>query len=990
MNQPHPPGLRLLHHRFEEHATARPDHLALVLGERRMSYRQLNGAANRLAQTLIDKGVGPETLVGLCQERSFAMIVSLLGIWKAGGAYLPLDPGYPAVRLRQVLDDARPRLLVTTEHLLGRLPGHQAEPLFLSDDQLARPEQPDRIGNPTGRVTAETLAYLMYTSGSTGRPKGVLIEHRGLANLCHEQERFFGMRPEDRVLALSSLCFDASVFEMAMALGAGATLCLIPSPTMFSGATLLDVLQRQRISCLTIVPSLLRLLPGGPLPDLRTIIAAGEACPAELVDRWATADRRFFNAYGPTETTVWATIAACRPGEGKPTIGRPIGGTYAHVLDDQLRPGTAGELYLGGLHLARGYLDDPKHTAERFIVDPFAPPGRLYKTGDRVQLLPDGRIDFLGRTDDQIKLRGFRIDPAEIEQALGEHPAIRQSLVRAFGAARKVLVAYLVLAPGQDVDARTLRRFLEQRLPAHLVPAHYLLLEAMPITPNGKVDREALPAPPGLSRDGAPPDAGDDHEGGGLERRLARLFAAALGLETVEPDGRFFDELGGDSLAAVDLLARIEKELGLRLPMRVLFDHDTVRRMAEALQDRGRLGESPSRIDWADESQLEPTLASLVRGRSRGPNFLLTGATGFVGAFLVKELLCRTDARLHCLVRARDRGEAFDRLRAALRRYGIWSDGYQDRIEAVAGELTEPELGLAGPHYQSLASLVDGIYHCAAAVNFVYPYRRLKAVNVDGTKNLIRFACQGRAKSLHHISSLAVYGSVGYFGNRQIPEEELRHIDTLYMGYAESKAVAEALVRDAGRSGLPVTVYRLDDVIGHSETGVWNTSDFICRYLKGALQLEMAPNLDIAINAVPVDTVARILCHLSLSPGAGGRCFNVFNPHGVSQGQLFEYFRQRGHHLRVVDYREWQQRLADLDRDNALRPLVSLFTETFSEQNLTIPEMYEEGRRPRFSDANLRAGLAGSDITIPRLDEPLLARYYRYFLDSGFLPPPAH
>jgi len=951
----------------------------VVLDDRQLTYRELDAAANRLARALVERGVQPETLVGLCHERSLAMVVSVLGIWKAAGAYVPLDPDSPTERLRQVVAETRPRLLVTSERVRGRLPTG-VETILVDDDHLLDEDEPPGAEPPRVALRPQHLAYVIYTSGSTGRSKGVLIEHGGLANLCDEQARVFAMRPEDRVLQLSSLCFDASVFEMAMALAAGATLCLIPSQAMFRGATLLEVLRRQRVSCMTIVPSVLRLLPSDALPDLTTIIAAGEDCPAELVERWAAEGRRFFNAYGPTETTVWATTELCRPGAGKPAIGAPIGGTYALVLDERLRPvavGTPGELYLGGVHLARGYLHDPQQTEQRFLPDPTRPGSRVYRTGDQVRVLPDGRIVFLGRTDHQIKLRGFRIDPAEIEETLAEHPSVAECLVRCWGEDRKVLVAYVVPSPGASVTPAALKEFLGRRLPSHMVPTHFCALAAMPLTRNGKVDRDALVRPE------RPPsnDSGDPRDD--RQKALARLFAAVLGLEAVGLRDRFFDDLGGDSLAAVDLLTRIEQELGLSVPMRLLFDHDTVEKMTAALEADGR-GEPAPTVDWAGEGRVEPELASTLRRQRRAPHLLLTGATGFVGAFLLEELLRRTDARIVCLVRARGADEAGERVRAALHRWGIWRDAYQERIEPLAGDISDPHLGVPG-EYAALASLVERVYHCAATVNFVYPYRRLKAVNVDGTRNLIRFAGEGRAKSLHHISSMAVYGSVGYFGWPCIPEDELEHIDTLYMGYAESKAVAELLVRDAGRSGLPATIYRLDDVIGHSRTGVWNTSDFVCRYLKGALELGLAPDLDLRINAVPVDTVARIIGHASTSPGSLGRCLNVSNPQGVDQARLFEHFARRGHPLRLVAYREWQQALRRLGQGSVLRPLVPLFTEQHSPHRLTIPEMYEERRRPRFSDANLRAALAGSGIVIPALDDRLFARYYRYFVDCGFL-----
>lgn len=1000
-------GARPFHDLFEEGAARFPDRLALAAGNSRMTYRDLNRAANRLAHVLIDRGVHADTLVGVCQQRSLEMIISLLAIWKAGAAYVPLDPAYPAARLRYILDDTQPRLLLTTRRLEEQLPRHGAQAILLDDAPAEFTRAPHR--DPDVSVALGHLAYVIHTSGSTGRPKGVMIEHRGLANLSDEQVRIFKVRPEDRVLQLASLCFDASVFEIALGLRAGATLCLMPETTIRTGgALLLEALLHYRITCVTVVPSVLKLLPVERFPNLSTIIAAGEACPQELVDQWAADGRRFFNAYGPTETTVWATVDECHAGQGKPTIGTPIAHTTAHVLDAELRPaptGTPGELYLGGVNVARGYLNAPDLTRERFIADPFAPPQlgrRLYRTGDLARTLPDGRIDFLGRVDHQIKLRGFRIDPSEIEQALCSHPAVAECLVLGWGgeSGRSALVAYVVRAPGKAVGTARLKGHLGKRLPAHMVPVHYTFIEAMPLTPSGKVDRDALPRPmpssinldadPTVEPEGRGADGDMD-----LESRLAALFAAVLGIGKVDRDARFFDDLGGDSLGAVELVLRVEENFGVRLSIRVLFDADTVELLAEVIRHERRPSKRlrsapPARIDWNREAELDPELLTARRARAAaGPDVLLTGATGFFGAFLLKELL-RTQARVHCLVRSSGREDALDRIRSAMTKYGIWNQADAARIQPLAGDLTHPQLGLSEAEYQSIANAVGAIYHCAALVNFVYPYSRLKPINVEGTKNVMRLAGRGCRKTLHHLSTLAVYGSAHYFRNAMISEDELEGIDSLYMGYAESKAVAEKLVQAAGRAGLPVKIYRLDDIIGNSRTGVWNTNDFISRYIKGSVELGMVPDLDIRINAIPVDVAARIVHHVSLSPEARAGAYNIFNPAAIRQSELFGYFRRRGHRLARVTYRTWQQALlrdASKRKTNPLFPLLSLFTEAVSDDGLTLPEMYEEVRRPRFSDVNTRAALAGSDIAIPILDDRLFDRYYGNFVKAGFIVP---
>jgi amino acid adenylation domain-containing protein len=438
-----------LHGLFEARARCAPDAVALSFGDARLSYAELDQRANRLARYLRKRGVGPEVRVALCVERSAEMVVALLGVLKAGGAYVPLDPEYPQERLSHIFEDSQSQLLLTQSGL--DLPFARRARAILLDAEWASIAEESEAPFESG-ASEDNLAYVVYTSGSTGTPKGALIPHRGLRNLVQAQRQAFAVRPDDCVLQFSSLSFDAAIFEIAMALGAGARLCLASRGTLLPGDALLALLREQRVSIVTLPPSALSALPFADLPALNTITVAGEACRAELVERWAPG-RRFCNLYGPTETTVWATFAECVAGLGEdpPPIGRPIANTQAYVLDAFMQPvppGVTGELYVGGSGVGRGYQGRPDLTAERFVPDPFArvPGVRLYRTGDRARHLVDGRIQFLGRMDHQVKVRGYRIEPGEIESLLARHPAVREAVVlaREDTPGDKRLVAYVV------------------------------------------------------------------------------------------------------------------------------------------------------------------------------------------------------------------------------------------------------------------------------------------------------------------------------------------------------------------------------------------------------------------------------------------------------------------------------------------------------------------------------------------------------------------
>ncbi|MEE4185170.1 MAG: non-ribosomal peptide synthase/polyketide synthase, partial [Gammaproteobacteria bacterium] len=572
-----------LHQLFAAQVARQPKHIALQYHTTALSYAELNHQANQIARWLIAAGAGPGTLVGLCVARSPRLIAALLGILKAGAAYLPLDPEYPAERLQWMLQDSQAPLLVTEQALRAALPEHTARVLCLDNDREELADRPDT--DPDTSATAHDLAYVIYTSGSTGQPKGVMIEHRGVCNLVHAQAAAFGLGPGDRMLQFASVSFDASIFEIVMGLGVGATLVLADADELLPGAPLLQVLQRQRVTAVTLPPTALLQLPPAELPELHTITVAGEACPPELVTRWTRADqpRRFFNLYGPTETTVWATCAECRSGEPV-TIGRPVSNVRVYVLDRWQEPvpvGVAGELYIGGPGLARGYLNQPALTAERFIADPFVdePGERIYRTGDRVRWRADGHLEFLGRVDAQVKVRGFRIEPGEVEAALSSHAGVAEAVVAARGstADSRQLVAYLVLSAGAQPTLAELREHLQRRLPDFMVPQAFVALDALPLTPNRKIDRAALPDP---EHQRLTHDVEFVAPGTAQEAILAAIWGAVLQVEQVGIDDNFF-ELGGDSILSIQIIARAAQH-GLRLTPKQVFRHQTVRQLAAA------------------------------------------------------------------------------------------------------------------------------------------------------------------------------------------------------------------------------------------------------------------------------------------------------------------------------------------------------------------------------------------------------------------------
>ncbi len=575
---------------FEEQAGRTPDAVALTFGEERLSYRDLNRRANQLARHLRALGVGAGTLVGIFVERSAEMLVGLLGVLKAGAAYVPLDPEYPRARLDFMREDARVEVLLTQKRLAGRVPASASKVVYLDANReiIAREE----AENLPGDVTPDELAYVIYTSGSTGRPKGVQVTHRAVANLLASVRRRPGLDAQDVLVSVTSLSFDIAALELFLPLIVGARLVLVSRETAMDGARLSEELANSGATTMQATPATWLMLveagwPGGG--GRFKALCGGEALPRELAAQLLERGISLWNMYGPTETTIWSTLRRVESADAPITIGHSIADTDLYVLDPNLQPvptGVPGELYIGGAGLARGYLRRPGLTAEKFVPHPFAaePGARLYRTGDRARQLSDGSIDFLGRLDHQVKLRGFRIELGEIESALRECTGRQEVVVslREDVPGDKRLVAYVAGDPRAALDAELLRERLREKLPEYMLPSSFVRLERLPLTPNGKLDKGALPPP-----DGARPASTQSYvpPRNGVEGVIANIWRAVLGVDEVGAHDNFFD-LGGHSLLLSQVHHKLFEAFGGEVQILELFQYPTVSALAEHLSRR--------------------------------------------------------------------------------------------------------------------------------------------------------------------------------------------------------------------------------------------------------------------------------------------------------------------------------------------------------------------------------------------------------------------
>lgn len=607
------PAERCIHEAFEEQARRSPNATAVIFKGRTLTYNELDENADRIAGRLMEAGAGPGVIVGICVERSLEMMPSLLGILKAGAAYLPLDPAFPPERLQFMLEDSGARILVTQRHLAGRFP-EQAAHLVIADAESDDPDIKSQWHIPSG-VTSNNLAYVIYTSGSTGKPKGVMVEHRQVVNFFAGLDRVIGSDP-GVWLAVTSISFDISVLELFWTLSRGFTVIIQADDERLASGGEYSIhaqIEHYGVTHFQTTPSMARLLASNPASFhsfrcLRKLIVGGETLPSALASQLrAQVPGDIYNLYGPTETTIWSAAYQVSGGEAVVPIGRPIANTQLYILDARLRPvpfGASGELFIGGAGVVRGYLNRPELTRERFIANPFDPDrsGRIYRTGDLARYKANGDVEFLGRADNQVKIFGFRIEPEEIEAVLSQHPAVQAAAVvpREDIPGEKRLAAYVLLRDSNAVGMNELRIYLQQRLPPHMVPSTLAVVDAMPSTPNGKIDKKALLTyhPGHEAYRAAAKTRGE------FERLISGIWREALETEAVDIHDNFFD-LGATSLMVAEVATTLSEALQVDLPLTDLFQHPTIDALAGYLSRNG-----------AQDNSLAAE-AGLTRGQSR-------------------------------------------------------------------------------------------------------------------------------------------------------------------------------------------------------------------------------------------------------------------------------------------------------------------------------------------------------------------------------------
>ncbi|MEV7749640.1 amino acid adenylation domain-containing protein [Streptomyces griseofuscus] len=995
---------------FTEQADARPEATAVEWADGAWTYRELAARARRGATALRAHGIGAGDVVGVVMRRSPAAVAAILAVLYAGGVYLPLGPDQPADRLTGIMRDADVRVAVHGADEPVEVP--DSTTAVCADDLFDGPEDADPRW--WGERAADEAAYVIYTSGSTGAPKGVVCPHRGQTRLARGAGEL-RIRPDDRVLATTDLTFDVSCFEIFATLLNGACLLLAQDSNLLDSKALENVVSDRGVSVMWLSAGLFHQhahLAPHLFAGLRLLVAGGDVLNPRAVRAVLTEGRPdvFLNGYGPTEnsslSTVYRLDKLSSQAENVP-IGVPVAGSTAYVVREDgtvAAPGETAELWVGGDGVALGYLGDPHRTAEHFVEDRWSPDeirGRLYRTGDMARWREDGALEFLGRRDRQVKIRGYRVELDEVESVLSAHPNVRQTAVDVVGeGAGQRLVAAVVAHTGRDQKNLTARlhEHVRDRLPSYMTPTRIALVDALPLTSSGKVDRRSLSA---LATPAAS-SARDDAPRGEVEEILTSVWRDVLNADMVGREAHFF-ALGGTSLRATQVTAAVRERLRVpaefgRAMIRSLVEDPSLRDFAATVQDLldGHEESTAPDTDFAIESRLDPDLryTAPATAAARVPRqVLLTGSTGFLGVYLVDRLLREGVERVHCLIRADDPPKALARLAARMRRYGLDPEPLLDRVVPIPGELADPHFGLSDGDWGRLAREIDLIVHCGARVNFAYPYRALASINVGGTRTVLELAGEHTTKPLHYISTIAVIAGFGTAGVGHVDENTpLDHADRLSLGYPETKWVAENLVVEAGRRGLPVAVHRPYEVTGTVDRGVWNTDTMMCALFRTIAATGLAPDMALPLDFVPVDYTADAITHLVTHQEPDGRVYHLSNPRPGRLPLLVERLTAMGYPVRTVPYDAWTEMLAELTArlpDHPMAPYVAMFVEPAHDSEVSVKQMYTDGVFPAFSRHNTDAALAGSGLVCPPVDAGLLDTYLREFRRTGFLAPPS-
>ncbi len=991
---------------FYQAAQQFAERIALSFENGKMTYHQLNEQSNQVAHMLIANGLQKGNYVAIVMERSKETIISLLGVLKAGGVYVPIDPSYPKERCQYLLNDTgAPFILTKNEHtaLLND---------FIHNDSQTRTvltinqsEKGYSQENLTCEIHPSDLAYIIYTSGSTGKPKGVMLKHESVINLITDNQRIYHSTQDDVYSQFISYSFDPSVTETFTAFFSGARLHMLTSVERLSIEAFADMIGREQVTAATVPNAFFTQLATHlpveyreKLTTLNYLSVGGEALLPAVVQKWHEKfglTTEIINLYGPTECTVLSSYFKIKDSiidkQSSIPIGRPIANYEMYVVndDEQLCPvHETGELCIAGAGLAAGYLHQPEKTAEVFVPHLLKPEQKMYRTGDLVRLLPSGIIEFVGRKDSQIKVRGFRIELGEIETVLSNHPNIQEVVIIAKKKSdgNNHLFAYYTVTSGIQLEEDILRDYLSTLLPDYMVPERFIELPEMPLSPTGKIDRKQLASlEVVLSRSHAYSAPQNN-----IQQLLAIAWEKALGIEPIGIHDNFF-HIGGHSLKVLEILVQVKKHIPF-LKIQDFFHYQTIAELDQYIRhyqpEANDNQEQPANLVFKDLMEPSPLQFSQTVRPLPMTSVLLTGATGYLGSHILYELLTVTNAHIYCLIRPGAHATIKDKLMDSMQFY-FGNDlvhPMKERVTVIPGDLGKQQLDLSDEAEQMLLEKINAIIHCGADVRHFGAADHFNNVNVNGTRHLLEIAKRKPGMHFHYVSTIGIpeelaaiqWGSNEAKGNFNY-DVKLNNV------YTQSKLEAENLVRNAVNDAIPISIYRVGNLSCHSETGKFQRNiddNAFYRMIKSMLYLGKTPTAQWHVDFTPINYASQALVSLASQPAANGHVFHLCNPVSLPYLELIDMIKEFGYDLSIVSAQEYTNWLLHSEHTKEAQEYLSL----------AIAQLEGDGAGDSpfiFNCKKTLEFLVNTKIECAVPNTAFIHRMIQYGIDTGYFPAPS-
>lgn len=991
-----------------------PNNIAIVeYGKTKISYSKLYKEVEIFSYNLSKLNTNSSKLIGICLDKSIAYIKSMLGLWFSKIAFLPIDPNLPKQRLDFIVKDSKLDFVISSRKYSKLFKKLDIQVLYYED--LIKETKLGKLEDP--KFTKNTLAYVIYTSGSTGTPKGVMVTHQGIVNFLQAQIPVFKLTPSSRSLFYLSTSFDASISDVGTALLSGAAIYIEKAENLKDIQNFNELLNINKITHIDIPPSLLRIMDAHNIPmSLETIIVGGEVCPIETVKLWA-AKLNLVNVYGPTETTVCSSLSVCNSNNWDyPFIGEPIANTTFYLLDESLKPvlrNTPAELYIGGIGLALGYLNREKLTAEKFIV---LNSERLYKTGDLVKEHSDGRIEFLGRVDRQVKIRGQLVELEEIEARLLQYPNIQLASVVKRPLSPKnnkqeMLVAFIVLNNNYKLDKNQLLSYLSFWLPSWMVPQRIEIIDSLPTTNTGKVDLQKLISCP-LEKTVEINIVRDKKAYSKEATLLKEIWERELNIPEINLEDNLF-ELGANSLNIIRVSSILESK-GLKISPTALMKSSNILESLDSLnhgltnirnnptKKLNNISNNKINCKWLSQDIKKDKSFSKILRKTKINNLretgdkdiFLTGATGFLGSRLLIELLSRSNKKVYCLVRDTDIVTAKEKILEKLANYKLTlSQSHKERIKVILGDLDKDYFGLPFLDYQDLAKKISIVFHCAAWVNMLLPYKTLKTTNVKGTMKVLQFCRTQQLKKLHYASTLSVFVSTDKNSGKLSETNKLAQNNCIYGGYGQSKWASEYLLELANKSFTRkhIYFYRFGLLTGDTTFGYTPSTDFFSLFIKGINELGVIPNksvTELLIDITPIDYAAKAMAIIGLEENIKktNQVFHIANPKSLSFTKLLKLLNSFGLLVKKVSLKKWNKNFS-LNNNNISTAKASVYLVlcrlmkgTFYKQNRALDLFQATG--VKFSTKNTKNVLKMYNLKCPKPTKTLLYKYFMHILQN--------